>query len=56
MEACMPYREYVEWLAYFNTGGASGPAASGGSSGSSWQKQMQVMRMFSEVQKLREAS
>jgi hypothetical protein len=53
MEACMPYREYVEWLVYFNTGGASG---SGGSSGSGWQKQMQVMRMFSEVQKLREAS
>ena len=49
----MPYSEYVEWLAYFNSGGASG---SGASSGSNWQKQMQVMRVFSEVQKLRKAS
>ncbi len=53
----MPYREYIEWLVYFNTGGASGSASSSGStSGGSWQKQMQVMRMFTEVQKIREAS
>ena len=31
MEACMPYREYIEWLVYFNTGGASAdpPEAAG---------------------------
>jgi hypothetical protein len=53
MEAHMSWREYIEWLSYFNSGGASG---SGNGSGSSWQKQMQVMRVVSELQKLRGAA
>ena len=41
----MSYREYVEWIAYFNSEGSSGSV-----SGGSWQKQMQVMRMIGDLQ------
>jgi hypothetical protein len=48
MEAGMSYREYVEWIAYFNSEGSSGSA-----SGGSWQKQMQAMRMIGDLQGVR---
>ncbi len=41
----MSHREYVEWIAYFNSEGSPGSA-----SGGSWQKQMQVMHMIGDLQ------
>ena len=52
MEAAMSCREYAEWIAYFNSEG-SAQAAPPDSSGGSWRKQMQMMRVFSEIQKIR---
>ena len=52
MEASMSCREYAEWIAYFNSNSPEQSAPSD-SSRSSWRKQMQMMRVFSEIQKIR---
>ena len=52
MEAGMSCREYAEWIAYFNSDSAEQSTPSS-STGGSWHKQMQMMRVFSEIQKIR---
>jgi hypothetical protein len=47
----MSCREYAEWIAYFNSD-SSEQSAPPDSSGGSLRKQMQMMRVFSEIQKI----
>jgi hypothetical protein len=52
METSMCCREYAEWIAYFNSE-RSEQSTPSNSTGGSRRKQMKVMRVFSEIQKIR---
>jgi hypothetical protein len=54
MEARMPFREYVEWIAFFNSEQQPARQRPQGNSGPGWRNQLKFMKAFGVLHRLRD--